>query len=120
MLFYITFLWIITWPYLFFSTRKWAVIKIDWPWSVTDEYGVKSYAQISEEEWFAKWNKCVEKAVLGKKQGTLTTQDLVRFESPPPLFRSGSAAVDRVVEVVGAGIRGVQEVRRQWGWGGDC
>jgi hypothetical protein len=93
---------------------------VDWPWSVTDEYGVKTYASVSEEEWVRKWEKCLEKAVLGRRQGLLTGQDLVRSEFPPPPFRSGSAAVDRVVEVFGAGIRGVQEVRRQWGWGGDC
>ncbi|KIW08238.1 uncharacterized protein PV09_01166 [Verruconis gallopava] len=118
--FYLTFLWLIVWPYLFFSTRKWAVVVVDWPWSVTDEYGVKTYAQISEAEWLARWKGLIEKSVLDKKKGTLTTQDLVAFETPQRPFRSGSAAVDRVVEVVGAGIRGAREMRRQWGWGGDC
>lgn len=96
------------------------MVKVDWPFSVTDEYGVKTYVQISEEQWFSKWRKCVEKAVVAKQQGMLTTHDLIRLETPPTPFRSGSAAVDRVVEVVGAGIRGVSEIRRQWGWGGDC
>lgn len=118
--FYVTFLWLITWPYLFFATRKWAIVSVDWPYSVTDEYGVKTYASISEEEWFGKWAKCIKGAVLAKKKGTLTGHDLVASEVPEPPFRSGSAAIDRVVEVFGAGIRGAREVRRQWGWGGDC
>ena len=96
------------------------MVSVDWPYSVTDEYGVRTYASISEEEWFRKWERVVERNVLAKKNGTLSMQDLIRSEVPPPPFRSGSAAVDSVVNVFGAGLRGVHEIRRQWGWGGDC
>jgi hypothetical protein len=75
---------------------------------------------MSEEEWFTKWAPCVKTAVLAKKKGSLTGHDLIASEVQPQPFRSGSAAVDRVVEVFGAGIRGAHELRRQWGWGGDC
>lgn len=119
LIFYMTFMWMISWPYLFFATRKWAVVSVDWPWSVQDEYGVKTYASISEGEWFRKWERVIEKAICAKQQGTLTMHDLIRSELPPPPFNSGSAAVDRVVGVFGASIRGARELRRQWGWGGD-
>lgn len=119
-LFYITFLWLFAWPYLFFTTKKWAVVRVDWPYSRTDDDGVKTYLQVSEETFFARWRKCIEGAVLGKRKGCLTIEDLVAFETPLEPFRSGSAPVDRLVEVFGAGIRGASEVRRQWGWGGDC
>src|ERR1700712_2530710 len=35
-IFYLTFLWIFTWPYLFFATKRYAVVNAVWPFSKTD------------------------------------------------------------------------------------
>lgn len=76
MIFYITMLWLFTWPYLFFATKRWAVVKIDWPFSVLNDDGDRIYITVSESQWFGIWSKAIEKAVLMKKQGALTQLDL--------------------------------------------
>jgi hypothetical protein len=120
MLFYISMLWLFTWPYLFFATKRWAVVKVDWPFSRITESGERCFTTISENQLFEKWAKTVEKAVLTKQQGTLTEEDLHRPDQPQEAFRSGHDGVDRAVNFLGAGITAFNEVNRQLGWGGDC
>jgi hypothetical protein len=117
MIFYITQLWILTWPYLFFSTKRWAVVKVDWPFSRLNENGETIYSSINETAWFSIWSKVIERAIWTKMQGTLTHLDL----NPPSEeeFQSGHAGVDRVVSLIGSGRRAYNEVNRQLGWGGD-
>lgn len=120
MIFYITVLWIITWPCLFFSTKRWAVVKVDWPFSRPDGNvdGVRCFTSISEELWFQIWSPALLRAVLAKRQGTLTQLDL---NAPAEeVFQSGHAGVDRVAGVLGSGLRAFNEVNRALGWGEDC
>ncbi|KAF2424880.1 hypothetical protein EJ08DRAFT_689437 [Tothia fuscella] len=120
MIFYITFLWLFTWPYLFFAEKRWSVVKVDWPFSVKNEFDMNCYTSISEQQLFQRWAKALETAILGKKQGTLVEEDLHRVDEPTAAFQSGHSDVDRAVSFIGAGIRGYNEVNRQLGWGGDC
>jgi hypothetical protein len=120
MIFYVTFLWLLTWPYLFFATKRWAVVKIEWPFSVLNDDGDKCFTSISERQWFEKWAKAIETAVLGKKQGALSEEDLSNVDRPQQSFQSGHSEIDRAVSFLGAGVRAYNEVNRQLGWGGDC
>ncbi|KAF2852291.1 hypothetical protein T440DRAFT_466988 [Plenodomus tracheiphilus IPT5] len=38
-LFYLSFLWLVSWPLLFFATKRYAVVRAQWPYSVTDARG---------------------------------------------------------------------------------
>jgi len=120
MLFYISMLWLFTWPYLYFATKKWAVVKVDWPFSFVMENGERCFTTISEKQWFAIWGKTVETSVLEKKKGAVTEEDLNRAVLPREEFQSGNAQVDLAANFVGAGLRAFGEVNRQLGWGGDC
>jgi hypothetical protein len=120
MIFYITLLFIFTWPYLFFATKRWAVIKVDWAFSKTDSQGRKTYATVSEKKWYATWAGCIEKAVLQKRQGILTEEDLAKANAPEQEFRSGHEGVDTAVGLFGAGLQAYNQVNRSLGWGGDC
>lgn len=121
MIFYLTLLFIFTWPYLFFATKRWAVIKVDWAFSRTDATGDnKRYATVSEKKWYATWAGCIEKAVLQKRQGLLTEEDLAKANAPEGEFRSGYEGVDTAVGFFGAGLNAYNQVNRSLGWGGDC
>ncbi|QDS75234.1 hypothetical protein FKW77_000409 [Venturia effusa] len=121
MIFYLTLLFVFTWPYLFFATKRWAVIKVDWAFSRTDANGGnKRYATISERAWYAVWAGCIEKAVLQKRQGLLTEEDLARANSTEQEFMSGHQGVDTAVLFFGAGLNANSQVNRSLGWGGDC
>jgi hypothetical protein len=119
-LFMITFLWLFSWPYLFFATKRWAVVKINWPFSVVNDAGERCFTSISERQLFEKWAKVIEKAVLEKKQGALSEEDFNNLDRPQPTFQSGHSEVDRAVSFLSAGARAYNEVNRQLGWGGDC
>ena len=82
--FVLTQLWIITWPLLFFLTKRWAVVEIEWafrkpkgePRQVVNEDGQRvllqeyTYASESEERWAKKWRRTIEEGVLsGQVQG---------------------------------------------------
>lgn len=121
MIFYLTLMFIFTWPYLFFATKRWAVIKVDWAFSRVDEGGDRrKYATVSEGKWFATWAGCIEKAVLQRRQGMLTEEDLAKANAPEREFRSGNEGVDTAVGFFGAGLNAYTQVNRSLGWGGDC
>src|SRR5947209_7107001 len=65
--FYVTFLWIITWPILWFITKKYNVIKSVWPISVEQDHG--RIVRITEEQWLMKWKPPIRRAVLAKRTG---------------------------------------------------
>jgi len=120
MIFYASFLWLLTWPALFVGTKRFHVVSAEWPFSRVDEHGRKRYATISEDMWFERWRVCIERAVLAKRVGFVTEEDMGRAYEPEREFRSGNGTVDAAVGFLSAGVRAYTEVNRQLGWGGDC
>ncbi|KAI6838207.1 hypothetical protein KC340_g4010 [Hortaea werneckii] len=140
-LFFLTFLWIITWPILFFMTKRWSVYNVDWRWSwscstgpegsSSDAYSQRTfYASITEKTWFEKHQGLIRALALNKYQGDATDLPLnVRRESPGNnrVSSTGNANVDTAVSFVRGGvsawnaIRSGQGVPRAgeaewWGW----
>ncbi|KAF2398395.1 hypothetical protein EJ06DRAFT_480528 [Trichodelitschia bisporula] len=116
---YATFMWLFTWPYLFFATRRWSVVRCEWRYSVNN-LDERVFAVASEIALFRRWAKTIENAVLDKKQCYFTEADLATENTVRPEFRSGNSSVDSAVGYIGTGIRAFNEVNRQLGWGGDC
>jgi hypothetical protein len=108
----ISMMWIFTWPYLFFSTKRYAVVKTVWPFSKPGENGQTLYASMSENQWLNRWSKTIEKAALEKRQDTLIEDDLARQNEPVQQFSSGNTGLDSAVNLVGAGIRVFNDVNR--------
>lgn len=112
---------IFTWPYLFFATKRYEVVTVDWPFSRTTSEGRKEYVSLSEDQWYNMWARAITKGVLGKRQGTLDQEDLRQAEGAEPTFEStGNTTVDGALGFVRAGITAMNHVNRQLGWGGDC
>ncbi|KAI9766413.1 MAG: hypothetical protein M1840_006519 [Geoglossum simile] len=128
-LFYLSMLWIFTWPVLWFLTRRYEVVMSAWPYALIDEQGVKRYAVASEDEWYRQHLDCVRKCLLMRRQGWATNEDLRLLESDvspgtttdyTPLVNAGGAGVLGFASGFSHGFMGAardQDAVR--GWGGD-
>ncbi|KAH9830696.1 hypothetical protein Tdes44962_MAKER09007 [Teratosphaeria destructans] len=65
-IFYFTFLWIITWPILFFMTKYWTVYQVNF------RFFLVRWAVISEKAWFEKHQALIRSLVLDRFQGDAT------------------------------------------------
>jgi hypothetical protein len=79
-IFCMTFLWIVTWPYLFFSTKRWAVVRAEWPFYRIEDDGRKVYTSISEQEWIETMGPKVRRLAISRRFGTWTERGLKRLE----------------------------------------
>ncbi|KAK7512637.1 uncharacterized protein IWZ02DRAFT_462213 [Phyllosticta citriasiana] len=133
-LFYLSFLWLFTWPLLYFFTARWAIYTIDWPFSVPMSQSPSSsgrdnrkWATVSEEAWFLKHRKLIRRLVLSGHQGGADGMDLDEDYEELRAFsgRSGNEHVDTAVGIIQAGVAGWNAVQRGLGrdldgWGADC
>ena len=113
-----TCMFLFTWPYLFFRTKRFEVVSVDWAYSLLGEDGRKKYVSVNEDQWYNLWGRAINRAVLEKRQAVLDQQDLITSEGAQPVF--GNVAVDNAVGFLRAGVSAMNEVNRQFGWGGDC
>lgn len=131
-LFYLTFLWIFSWPYLFFATKRYAVVKANWFFSTLEDNGNKRYATISEEEWYDRWHVGIRRYVLEGFQGEATyerMQGVINRPADPPMpgrAATGNVRVDNAVGLLQQGFQVARAISRgdpmaglQDGWGYD-
>jgi hypothetical protein len=119
-IFYLTFLWIFTWPFLFFATKRWEVVFAVWPFSQPGTDGRLEYATISEEQWYNMWGRLIYTSILQKRQATLDPQEIdTSDQARPPSFNSGNAGVDSALGFVAASVEALGEINRASGWGYD-
>ncbi|EDU51468.1 hypothetical protein PtrSN002B_000606 [Pyrenophora tritici-repentis] len=130
-LFYLTFLWIFSWPSLFFATRRYEVVKAEWPFSSIDEEGNKTYTTMSEDQWFEKWHVAVRRLVLDRFQG-LASEEMMegvmrRPEDPPMPGTTGHVEIDNAMGILTQGFQVARAIHTgsglarglQGGWGYD-
>lgn len=132
--FYLSFLWIFTWPFLFFATKRYAVVRAEWPFSMTDGSGCKVYTTVSEDQWFEKWQVAIRRLVLDQYQGEASEHmmtGVIARPADPPVPGSGivtgHAGVDNAVGILTQGFQIARAVSNgdlgrgvQGGWGYDC
>jgi hypothetical protein len=129
-IFYLTFLWIITWPILFFTTKWWDVYEVKWWFSRESQSPGRPYATISEMEWVDKYSALVRELVLNKytgdgdchptdltpRQGTVTPS--------PQIPKTGNANVNSALGFIQGGVNVWNAVSAgrstESGWGYDC
>lgn len=114
---YITLMFILIWPYLFFRTKRFEVAVAEWPFSKADAQGNRQFVSISEDQWYNVWGRAIHRAILEKRQTTLDQQDLLSADAPDPTF--DHPVVDGAANLVRAGVRALNEVNRSLGWGYD-
>ncbi|KAM0713735.1 hypothetical protein Q7P37_010697 [Cladosporium fusiforme] len=129
-IFYLTFLWIITWPILIFTTKWWEVYTVTWYFSrdVGANNDVrKKYATINEAQWFEGNKNHIRELVVNKFQGHVECVDGSTEEEARPAVRThtGNADVDSAVSLIrdGVGIWNAVTSGRNpndQGWGYDC
>lgn len=118
--FCVSMLWLFTWPYLFFRTKRFETVSAVWIFSrQIEDTQQRSYVTISEDQWYNLWGRAISKAVLQKRQGTLGQDDLLAADAVPTSFNTGRRIVDGALDVVAAGVSAMNEVNRHLGWGED-
>ncbi|KAK5685547.1 hypothetical protein LTS10_003628 [Elasticomyces elasticus] len=126
-IFYFTFLWIFTWPILFFCTKRWDVYRVRWCWSwpAGEPGGTrwKVYARITEDDWIAKHQNLIKNLVLDRFQGDATDLPVeVEERSTRQPTQTGNAHVDAAASLFREGLSAWNSVsggRNSGGWGGD-
>ncbi|KAK5133735.1 hypothetical protein LTR08_007385 [Meristemomyces frigidus] len=130
-LFYLSFLWIFTWPILFFLTKRWDVYTVDWcySWSAPQRSGPdggtvvkKKYHGMTEQMWFAKHAQLIKGLVVEGWQGDATNLPLnTRRGEEGRSSGTGNADVDAAVSLIRGGLGAWNAVsgRDTDGWGAD-
>jgi hypothetical protein len=132
--FYLSFLWIISWPVLLLSTARYAIVRAEWPFSATDSHGNKRYTTVSEEQWLQKWGTAIRRLALDRYEGE-ASEDMMAgvLERPadPPMpgtVNTGHVGVDTAVGLISQGFQVARAIQGggnlgrglQGGWGYDC
>jgi len=131
--FYLTFLWIFTWPYLFFMTKRYAVVRAEWPFSIAYVGAGKTYTTVSEEQYIEKWHVALRRLVLDRYQGEASEQmmeGVIMRPADPPMpgtINSGHAGIDNAVGILTQGFQVARAIQSggnvgqsaQGGWGYD-
>lgn len=118
-LFCVSLLWLLSWPYLFLRTKTFDTVTAEWHFSRVDSEGRKRYVSLSEDQWYNLWARPIAKAILSKRQGVLDQQDLIAADGADPTFNTGHATVDGALGFFRAGVNAMNEVNRHLGWGED-
>jgi hypothetical protein len=127
-IFYLTFLWIFSWPYLWFVTRRWEVVVTQFPYSCSPACGNRKFVTKSENDFFEEWRPSLRRAVLGKRQGwideeyKLATEDALRLAGSSELNRApstGNAVADGALGFLQHAVTVGRDVAMAGGWGAD-
>lgn len=132
--FYLTFLWVFSWPFLFFTTRKYEVMKVAYPYADVpgEQAGERDCAVMSEVEWFNLWQESVKRAALARMVCQETSLDdeyrvatslaISRGANQPvpETPRTGNALADGALGFLSQGLRVAQAYNASRTWGADC
>lgn len=122
--FYLTFLWIFSWPYLWFVTRRWEVVQVIYPYSSSPDSGSRKFVTKSEQAFFQEWRASIRRAVLGKTQGwideeyKLTTETMAR-DGPERMPSTGNGMADGAFGFLRQAVNVGRDVAMAGGWGAD-
>ncbi|KAL2754902.1 hypothetical protein ACRALDRAFT_1064666 [Sodiomyces alcalophilus JCM 7366] len=118
---YLTLLFVFTWPWLFFRTKRFEVVVAEWHFSRVGGGGRREFVSVSEDQWYNMWARAIRSAVLGRRQGTLDQQDLIAAEGRqgPTFDEAGSGTLEGAGGLVRAGVHAMNAVNQHFGWGGD-
>ncbi|TLD08192.1 uncharacterized protein PgNI_07656 [Pyricularia grisea] len=100
---YVTFLWIFTWPFLYFFTKRFHCVYVEWPFSRIRSDGFKEYVSLNEDQMLEVWGRAMFSAVMARSTDILNQQDLINAQA------AGG---------VGYGMGGLgNNINQHYGWG---
>ncbi|KAI9644968.1 hypothetical protein NHQ30_007003 [Ciborinia camelliae] len=134
--FYLTFLWVFSWPILFFVTRRYEVVKAIYQYADRPAgVGVSSRKATvqSEDEYVNHWEAALRSAILGRMIKTdsclgedyrvqVLQEAVARGQAAALLLQghgTGNSFADGVIGVMGAATTLVGEYNDARGWGYD-
>ncbi|KAL8762348.1 MAG: hypothetical protein Q9203_007151 [Teloschistes exilis] len=122
--FYLTFLWIFSWPYLWFVTRRWEVMTAVFPYSSAPEGRNREFVVKSEHAFFQEWKASIRRAVLGKMQGWVDEEYRVATEEAgrdglARMPSTGNATADGALGFLQQAVSVGRDVAMAGGWGAD-
>lgn len=122
-LFYLTFLWVFSWPYLWFITRRWEVVTTVFPYSCSPDCGNRKFMTKSEQAFYEEWRSSIRRAVVGKRQGWIDEEyKQATADQQDGLTRTpstGSATGDRALGFLRQAVDVGRDVAMAGGWGAD-
>lgn len=123
-IFYLTFLWIFSWPYLWFVTRRWEVVTAVFPYGSPIDRPHREFVTKSEQVFFQEWKASIRRAVLGKKQGWIDEEYKFATEQVGPdaltgMPSTGSATADGALGFLRQAVNVGRDVAMAGGWGAD-
>jgi hypothetical protein len=131
--FYLTFLWIFSWPALFFLTSKFEVLKVVYPYAdvPANQPGQRDCAVMTEVEWFNSWQSAIKRAALARTMCEDTALDddyriatakadaRGATQPVPQIPRTGNAFADGAIGILAQGTRVAEAWNSSRGWGAD-
>jgi hypothetical protein len=132
--FYCTFLWLLTWPLLFFLTARYSVVNVVFSYADKEDGNDVSRQPtvMSEVDWFHMWQSAIKRAALARMQCKDTVLDEAyriateqadrRGEQQgrqPEIPRTGNAFADGALGLLGQGLRVAENYSNSRGWGAD-
>ncbi|KAL8667707.1 MAG: hypothetical protein Q9202_000562 [Teloschistes flavicans] len=122
--FYLTFLWIFSWPYLWFVTRRWEVMTAVFPYSSAPDGRGREFVVKSEHAFFQEWKTSIRRAVVGKRQGWIDEEYRIATEEAgsDALARqpsTGNATADGALGFLRQAVNVGRDVAMAGGWGAD-
>lgn len=54
---------------LFFTTKRYHVVRAEWPFAQVDEQGRKRYTTVSEEQWVSRYGPAIKQLCLDRYDG---------------------------------------------------
>ncbi|TVY84240.1 hypothetical protein LSUE1_G002926 [Lachnellula suecica] len=132
--FYLTFLWILSWPFLFFITSRYSVVKAIYQYADKppgDDVGRKPTV-MSEIEWYHRWESAIKRAALARmvsKDNNLSEEYRIataradergnQMGANPQVPSTGNAFADGAFSLLGQGLRVAEGYNNARGWGYD-
>lgn len=131
--FYLTFLWIFSWPVLFFLTHKYEVLKVRYPYADVPggQPTERECAIMTEGAWFNLWQSAIKRAALAKMvcedapldddyRIATAKADARGVQPQPELPRTGNALADGALGLLAQGLRVGEAWSSSRTWGADC
>lgn len=111
-----TLTFIFTVPYLFFRTKRFEAVFVDWPFSrpARDGSTQREFVSLNEDQLYGLWGAAIRTAVINRRQCVLDQQDLVNSHAQNQGEQPGG-----IHGLVAAGIQAMNVVNHQFGWGSN-
>lgn len=106
---------LLTFPYLFFRTKRFETVVAEWPFSRPARNGStdREYASITEDQLYGLWGAAIHAAVINRRQCVLDQQDLANSHAQPQGVTTG------IHSILATGIQAMNVVDQQFGWGAN-